>query len=137
MRAVSVCLILFLVTAHMSVAKILTKCQLLQELKKHNIAKNDLATLVCIAQHESGLHTEALGGPTSNGAHYYGIFQISDRYWCRENGVGGGCNINCADLRDNNLADDIKCALKIKEAQGFRAWASYLKYCTKASLPSC
>ncbi|XP_023708065.1 lysozyme c-1-like [Cryptotermes secundus] len=137
MRAVSVCLILFLVTAHMSVAKILTKCQLLQELINHNIAKNDLATLVCIAQHESGLNTEALGGPTSNGAHYYGIFQISDLYWCSDYGVGGDCNINCADLRDNNLADDIKCALKIKDSQGFTAWLTYSQYCTDAVVPSC
>jgi hypothetical protein len=44
MRAVSVCLILLVVTAHMSVAKILTPCQLLGELKKQNVAGNDLAT---------------------------------------------------------------------------------------------
>jgi hypothetical protein len=44
MRAVCACLILLVVTAHMSVAKILTPCQLLGELKKHNVAGNDLAT---------------------------------------------------------------------------------------------
>ncbi|XP_023708067.1 lysozyme 1B-like [Cryptotermes secundus] len=137
MRAVSVCLILFLVTAHMSVAKILTKCQLLQELKKHNVAKNDLATWVCIAQHESSLNTAAKGGPNTDRSYDNGIFQINDRYWCRENGVGGSCNINCADLRKSNLANDIKCALKIRKSQGFKAWITYSKYCTKASLPRC
>jgi hypothetical protein len=44
MRAVSACLILLLVTAHMSVAKILTKCEFLKELKKQNVAEKDLAT---------------------------------------------------------------------------------------------
>jgi hypothetical protein len=44
MRAVSACLIILLVTVHMSVAKILTKCEFLRELKKQNVAKKDFAT---------------------------------------------------------------------------------------------
>ncbi|XP_023708072.1 lysozyme C-like [Cryptotermes secundus] len=137
MRAVSVCLILLLVTSHMSVAKKFTKCQFLKELKKGNAAKKDLATWVCIAQHESGLNTRARGGPNKDGSYDNGIFQINDRYWCKEKGVGGSCNINCAKLRDDNVADDIKCALKIKKSQGFKAWVTYPKYCKKATLPSC
>ncbi|XP_023708070.1 lysozyme X-like [Cryptotermes secundus] len=137
MKAVSVCLILFLVTARMSVARILSQCQLLQELRNRNVAGNDLATWVCIAQHESSLNTAARGGPNTDGSFDNGIFQINDRYWCRENGVGGSCNINCAALRDDNLTDDINCALKIKNVQGFTAWTVYSRYCTRAVLPGC
>ncbi|XP_023708073.1 lysozyme C-like [Cryptotermes secundus] len=137
MRAVSGCLILLLVTSHMSVARKFTKCQFLRELRKGNVAKKDLATFLCIAQHESGLNTAARGGPNRDRSYDNGIFQINDRYWCKNRGVGGSCNINCAKLRDNNVADDIKCALKIKKSQGFTAWVVYRKYCTRASLPSC
>jgi hypothetical protein len=40
-------------------------------------------------------------------------------------------------LRNSDLADDIKCALKIKNSQGFKAWTTYSRYCTKAVLPRC
>jgi hypothetical protein len=49
MRALSVCLILLLVTVHMSVAKTFTKCQFLQELKKHKVASHNLATCELIS----------------------------------------------------------------------------------------
>jgi len=26
----------------------------------------------------------------------YIYFQINNRYWCKDSGIGGGCNINCA-----------------------------------------
>jgi hypothetical protein len=44
MRAVSVFLILVFVTAHTSLARILTPCQLLTELRRHRVPENELAT---------------------------------------------------------------------------------------------
>jgi hypothetical protein len=44
MRAVSVCLFLVVVTAHTSLAKEFTKCELLEELKKCGVPENELAT---------------------------------------------------------------------------------------------
>jgi len=44
MRAVSVCLILVVVTAHTSFARKFTPCQFLAELRKHRVPENELAT---------------------------------------------------------------------------------------------
>jgi hypothetical protein len=44
MRAVSVCLILVVVTAHTSLAKVFTKCQFLAELKRNGVPKDQQAT---------------------------------------------------------------------------------------------
>jgi hypothetical protein len=44
MRAVSVCLFLVVVTAHTSLARVFTKCELLAELKKYGVPANELAT---------------------------------------------------------------------------------------------
>lgn len=49
-------------------------------------------------------------------------------YWCETSGVGGSCNLNCADLRDNDLTNDVKCIRKIYDeherifGNGFHAW---------------
>jgi hypothetical protein len=44
MRAVSVCLILVVVTAHTSLARVLNQCQFLAELKRNGVPANELAT---------------------------------------------------------------------------------------------
>jgi hypothetical protein len=44
MRAVSVFLILVVVTAHTSLARTYTQCQLLAELRKNRVPENELAT---------------------------------------------------------------------------------------------
>jgi hypothetical protein len=44
MRAVSVFLILVVVTAHTSLARTITQCQLLAELRRHGVPANELAT---------------------------------------------------------------------------------------------
>jgi hypothetical protein len=44
MRAVSVCLVLVVVTAHTSLARVLTPCQLLAELRRLGVPEKELAT---------------------------------------------------------------------------------------------
>uniref|UniRef100_A0A1V1FIX5 lysozyme n=1 Tax=Reticulitermes speratus TaxID=60591 RepID=A0A1V1FIX5_9NEOP len=137
MRAVSVCMILVIVTAHTSLARVFTPCQLLSELRRQRVPENELATWICIAQRESGLNTAALSRANSDGSRDNGIFQINNRYWCRDNGRGGGCNLNCAALRNNDITDDIRCAQHIKRVQGFGAWTTYRAYCTNSVRPRC
>ncbi|GFG32422.1 hypothetical protein Cfor_02522, partial [Coptotermes formosanus] len=96
MRAFSVCLILVIVTAHTSLARKFTPCQLLSELRRHGVPGNELATWICIAQRESALNTAAINRANTDGSRDNGIFQINNRYWCRDNGRGGECNLNCA-----------------------------------------
>ncbi|KDR21456.1 lysozyme 1-like [Zootermopsis nevadensis] len=137
MRAINVCLILIIAMAHSSLAKKFSKCQLLAQLRHHKVPENELATWLCIAQHESGLNSAARSPRNTDGSYDNGIFQINNRYWCKDVGVGGDCHVNCAALRDDNLDDDIKCAVHIKKVQGFGAWST-LKYCKNSSaLPKC
>jgi len=44
MRAVSVCLFLVVVTAHTSLARRFSQCQLLAELRRNRVPANELAT---------------------------------------------------------------------------------------------
>jgi len=44
MRAVSVCLFLVVVTAHMSLAKVFTQCEFVAELKKQEVPENELGS---------------------------------------------------------------------------------------------
>jgi C-type lysozyme/alpha-lactalbumin family len=63
------------------------------------------------------------------------MFQISDLYWCSPPGQGTGCGLNCAELEDNDITDDVKCMLKIFEEHrylsndGFTAWTVYKPQC--------
>lgn len=62
-------------------AKIYERCELARELKeKLNVPEEQLATWVCIAQHESNFDTTAVG--TLAQGKDNGIFQISDLFWC-------------------------------------------------------
>lgn len=48
---------------------------------------------------------------------------MNSRAWCsttEEN--GGNCDIQCSDLNDDDITDDIKCAKQIITAEGIDAW---------------
>lgn len=66
--------------------------------------------------------------------------QLNSRAWCsttEEN--GGNCDIQCSDLIDDEITDDIKCAKQIITAEGIDAWG-LTKDClaiSKAILKEC
>nr|CAI5832882.1 unnamed protein product [Callosobruchus analis] len=88
-----------------------------------------LSTWVCIVQHESLFDTAAM----NRGSGDHGLFQISEIYWCSPPGTG--CNRDCSYFRDDDIADDVQCALTIHKehtrlsGDGFTAWAVYPLYC--------
>jgi hypothetical protein len=113
------------------------RCSLARELShpRHRIPPADIATWVCIARHESDYNTSAVGHlDGASGDH--GIFQISDRYWCSPPGRGKSCGLSCDLLEDDDLTDDVMCALRIlldhghRDGDGFTAWAVYRPYCS-------
>lgn len=112
--------------------KVYSRCELAQELRyKHNISKDQIHVWLCIAQQQSSLKTSAV---SSDGGSY-GLFQISDKYWCSTYGNGKACGINCLQLIDSDILDDVQCARKIFDehqriyGNGFQAWQSYESYC--------
>lgn len=117
-------------------AKIYNRCELAKELLlKHKVPKDELATWVCIAQHESSYDTSAIGRLNGDGSEDHGLFQISDLYWCSKDGPGKACSISCSDLEDSDIRDDLTCVRKIYQehtrlsGDGFTAWAVYGAYC--------
>lgn len=121
-----------LFTIEFANAKLYERCELAKELKYiYEFPQSELSTWACIAQHESLLNTSAM----NHGSGDHGLFQISQVYWCSP--PGQGCNTACANFRDDNIADDVKCVRKIfKEHQrlfgnGFQAWAVYPLYCNR------
>ncbi|XP_078088201.1 lysozyme C-1-like [Mustelus asterias] len=114
--------------------RIFTKCELAQifknsELKGH---PQSLASWVCLAENESSFNTEAK--TTTK----YGIFQIGSPLWCDDGSSNPGysqCGISCSSLLDNNLTDDIKCAITVSLARpGMFMWPAWRKKCSKLDL---
>ncbi|XP_071452927.1 lysozyme C, milk isozyme-like [Hetaerina americana] len=121
-----------------SLPQVFERCELARELKeRHKIPAKELATWVCIARYESEFNSSAVGRLNGDGSEDHGIFQISDKYWCSPPGEGYACAISCSSLEDDDLADDVKCAKRIKRAhdrvsggKGFSAWAVYGHHCS-------
>lgn len=116
--------------------KIYEKCELAKELRNvHNIPLEELHTWVCIANHESRFDTAAIGRLNADGSLDHGLFQISDIYWCSNEGVGKGCNAACTDFRNADISDDVRCVKQIYEehqrlfGNGFHAWTVYEPHC--------
>lgn len=119
-------------------ARVYERCELARDLlNKYKVPRDQLATWICIADHESRFNTSAVGTTNSDGSSDHGIFQISDKYWCTP---GWACGIDCDSLRDDDLSDDWKCARRIyKEHQflsgdGFNAWAVYSTRCKSSTV---
>ena len=118
--------ILAILVAHLTNAKVYKKCELAQELRyRHNIAINKIGVYVCIAERQSDLNTAALGA-----GQYYGMYQLSSEFWCGKNYAGKACNVQCSDLVDDDISDDLECLNVIMEeherlsGDGFNAWPS-------------
>ncbi|KAA0193880.1 hypothetical protein HAZT_HAZT003128 [Hyalella azteca] len=108
--------------------KIYTKCELAKELKCiYGFAQSSLGDWVCLVQHESSFNTAAVG--QNKGSKDYGLFQIND-YYCLE------YDFRNSELKDNDIADDVKCAKKIFGRHGFNAWYGWKNNCKGKNLSS-
>lgn len=98
-------LVICLVNYSQVSAKKFTKCALAKELVKNGIAKKDLPNWLCLVQSESNYNTAAVGRPNSDKSRDWGLFQINDRYWCKDGRAGGDCKINCRCGWSNSMSD--------------------------------
>lgn len=108
-----------------------TKCELANILLSNGVPSSEVASWVCIAEHESGFRTAKK--TYSNGIASYGIFQIGDGRWCNTGNTINECDINCENLLDNDIENDIECVQTIYKISkedgknGFGNWPSYEK----------
>lgn len=112
----------------LATARVYERCELARDLVKLGVSRDDVATWVCIAFHESRFDTAARN-PFSGD---HGLLQISELYWC---GPGKACGAPCSAFRDEDISDDVRCALQIHEehtrlqGNGFLAWVVYPQHC--------
>ncbi|XP_045509889.1 uncharacterized protein LOC123705236 [Colias croceus] len=109
-------------------ARIYDRCELARDLQALGVDKDHLATWVCIAFHESRFDTAARNPHSGD----HGLLQISELYWC---GPGKACGAPCSAFRDDDISDDVECALQIYkehtrlQGDGFLAWVVYPHHC--------
>lgn len=129
---------LILLCSSLTNAKILDRCELAKWLKNADITGDNLYKWVCIGQ-QVGLDT-ARNHIGAGGVGSYGIFQISDEFWCGKRGPGKICGIACNKLVDDDVRDDISCAQKIynehkeRTGDGFSAWIPWMPECKNADV---
>lgn len=82
---------------------------------------------VCIVGKISEYDTTRTWGKSPSGT--YGLFQIYEPFWCKHGEPGNRCNMDCRNFLDDNIMDDIECAKKIYEVEGFSAWDKNAKEC--------
>ncbi|XP_004692585.1 PREDICTED: alpha-lactalbumin [Condylura cristata] len=131
MSFVSLLLVGILVPA--TQARLLTRCELFQELKEMDGYQGvTLPEWICIIFHSSGCDTQAV--VSNNGTTEYGLFQISNKFWCRDNqnlDSENLCDISCDNLVDNDLTDDMMCARKILDKEGIDHWLARKPLCSE------
>lgn len=116
--------------------KIVQVCDAVKELGQAKISKTLFSNWICLMQSESGMNTALLTGPKTASSYSHGILQINSARWCTRGRVGGFCNKRCEDFLNDDIKDDIACAKKIFDQEGFKAWDGWTKKCKNKPLPN-
>ncbi|XP_017059595.1 lysozyme A/C-like [Drosophila ficusphila] len=99
--------------------RIMNRCSLAREMDDLDVPRDQLDKWTCIANSSSFYNTNYRKKTD------YGIFHISEIYWCR-NQTGGKsdnlCSVNCEELLTDDITKSVRCAQKILEIQGWSAW---------------
>lgn len=116
--------------------KTYTQCEAAKELERAGISKTYISNWVCLMQSESKMNTALLTGPKTASSYSHGIFQINSAKWCTRGRTGGICNKRCEDFLNDDIQDDIACAKKIFNQEGFKAWKGWVQKCKNKPLPN-
>lgn len=120
--------VLILLTLHTVRSRTIDRCQFAEELiKNYNLTVAETKKHLCIVINSSSGNILNTANKLEN---YNGIYRISTKWWCGKDGRnGGGCDIKCENLIDDDIADDVKCARKILLGQGIEGWSLNQKQC--------
>lgn len=110
--------ILFIATTTVVQCKIFERCELAQVLKNANINIEHIPKWVCIAAN-AGLDSAVLDRDSSEGEGIFGLFQITEKYFCSLTGPGKICGIQCSQLIDGNLDGNVH-KLTVQASQIFK-----------------
>ncbi|CAL4084132.1 unnamed protein product, partial [Meganyctiphanes norvegica] len=135
------------VAATLASAKIFDKCELADVLEtKHSMPRDQVKNWVCIAQYESTFNTEAINKFNWDGSMDYGLFQLNNKYWCKDEDENPSfqnvCRMSCSKLLDADLTDDLACIKRIvRETESWKgkgtaltSWVAYVNKCQNRNL---
>ncbi|KAF2357138.1 ECSIT protein [Trinorchestia longiramus] len=135
--------LLLALTAGQVLGKIFDKCELAFLLEmKHDMPRSDVKHWVCTAEFESTFNTEAVNKFNWDGSRDYGLFQLSDKFWCDGHVGKNVCKVPCTAFLDDDLTDDLACIRRIiKDTEawkgkgtGMTAWVAYVNRCQPLNL---
>nr|XP_035967747.1 sperm acrosome-associated protein 5-like [Halichoerus grypus] len=115
-------------------AKIYECCELAMKLKKAGLSGfkgYSTGDWLCMAHYESGFDTSFVGHNPDRSSKY-GIFQLNSTWWCNDGitPTQNLCHIECQDLLNRHILDDILCAGKVVSSRnGMTAWDSWTRHC--------
>lgn len=113
---------------HLCSAKVFTECELAQELfERHTIPRDDIYKHLCVAY---GLKTDEIDGGSAKTGHL-GIYRVGAKWWCGHDEPAGTCNMLCSDLLDDDITDDVKCAIHIFSSHKLDGWGKTETGCQK------
>ncbi|XP_007936067.1 alpha-lactalbumin [Orycteropus afer afer] len=114
-------------------AKQFTKCELSQVLKDLVGYRGiTLQEWSCTLFHMNSYNTQAI--VHNNGSTEYGLFQISNKSWCKDDQIPQSrniCDISCDKFLDDDLTDDIMCVKKILDKEGIDHWLAHKPLCSE------
>jgi lysozyme C len=93
---------------------------------------------MCLIQAESNLNASLVNGPFRDGTRRFGLYQISDGFWCSNTTTPGQyCNVTCEELVGSDLRPSVNCAKDIfNRYQDFNAWDGWVRECKNRALPN-
>ncbi|KAH8410964.1 hypothetical protein KR222_003707 [Zaprionus bogoriensis] len=122
-------LLCLLLGAQRGQAKKYMRCELTRVMvQNYRFDKTLMSNWICLVEHESALDSNKVTSMENNSKNY-GLFQINSRDYCAEGRKGGLCNMKCEDLSNDDLSDDMACAKKIQQREGFKYWKGWSRYC--------
>lgn len=120
--------------------RVLKPCELVLEMYALGVPRDQLARWTYLADIKSSYRTDAVSVKDANGHRYYGLFQMSDQYWCKSSdhpNTPNICNVQCDDLLSDDISAAVKCAQIVHSREGFNPWGYDIQYPSPESIDYC
>ncbi|XP_018021946.1 lysozyme c-1 [Hyalella azteca] len=122
-------LLLLALSAGLTQGYVYGRCELARVLyRDYGFQRDTLGDWVCLVQWESSYNTRATNVNTNESIDY-GLFMINDYYWCYSSSPYADCKVDCSALINDDIDDDVSCAVLIQSRQGFAAWYGWQNHC--------